>query len=265
MTPCPILRQEEKFTFISKRTHQPKHSPNGREPEGSEGNRFLCSARIIFGAWGMSRGDKGEPEWGHMGSHNGVMAGVIYGRAAMRYDSWSHVGQSREGRQDTLTLIPEAEEEMKIDGFWHWRKEIWLNMSDKIFWIELGFKKKQTDILRDSSIEEGNGNPFQYFFLENPRDRGACWAAIYGVTQSWTRLTRLSSSSSTSMSTKEIYLSGEKNSDREDTLEMQTPEWRRHSREGEERCRPQRPPAATCQWVPTVQAGSCEPLLKKST
>ena len=59
-------------------------------------------------------------------------------------------------------------------------------MSDKIFWIELGFKKKQTDILRDSSIEEGNGNPFQYFFLENPRDRGACWAAIYGVTQSRT-------------------------------------------------------------------------------
>ena len=32
--------------------------------------------------------------------------------------------------------------------------------------------------------------------LENPRDRGACWAAVYGVAQSWTGLTRLSSSSS---------------------------------------------------------------------
>ena len=32
--------------------------------------------------------------------------------------------------------------------------------------------------------------------LENPRDRGAWWAAVYGVTQSWTRLKRLSSSSS---------------------------------------------------------------------
>ena len=31
---------------------------------------------------------------------------------------------------------------------------------------------------------------------ENPRDRGACWAAVYGVTQSQTRLKRLSSSSS---------------------------------------------------------------------
>ena len=33
-------------------------------------------------------------------------------------------------------------------------------------------------------IEEGNGNPLQYSCLENPRDRGAWWAAAYGVTQS---------------------------------------------------------------------------------
>ena len=33
-------------------------------------------------------------------------------------------------------------------------------------------------------------------YLENPRDRGAWLAAIYGVAQSWTRLKRLSSSSS---------------------------------------------------------------------
>ena len=39
-----------------------------------------------------------------------------------------------------------------------------------------------------SSIEEGNGNPLQFFCLENPRDRGAWWAAVYGVTQSQTRL-----------------------------------------------------------------------------
>ena len=41
----------------------------------------------------------------------------------------------------------------------------------------------------------GNGNPLQYSCLENPRDRGAWWAAIYGVTRSRTRLKRLSSSS----------------------------------------------------------------------
>ena len=44
-------------------------------------------------------------------------------------------------------------------------------------------------------IGEGNGNPLQYSCLENPRDGGAWWAAIYGVEQSWTRLKRLSSSS----------------------------------------------------------------------
>ena len=46
-----------------------------------------------------------------------------------------------------------------------------------------------------SCIGEGNGNPFQCSCLENPRDRGAWWAAVYGVTQSQTRLSWLSSSS----------------------------------------------------------------------
>ena len=47
-----------------------------------------------------------------------------------------------------------------------------------------------------SCIGEGNGTPLQYSCLENPRDGRAWWAAVYGVTQSWTRLKRLSSSSS---------------------------------------------------------------------
>ena len=47
-----------------------------------------------------------------------------------------------------------------------------------------------------SCAGEGNGSPLQHSCLENPRDRGAWWAAIHGVTESWTRLTRLSSSSS---------------------------------------------------------------------
>ena len=32
--------------------------------------------------------------------------------------------------------------------------------------------------------EEGNGNPLQCSCLENPRDGGAWWAAVYGVAQS---------------------------------------------------------------------------------
>ena len=47
-----------------------------------------------------------------------------------------------------------------------------------------------------SCIGEGNGNPLQCSCLENLRDRGAWWAAVYGVAQSWTQLKRLSSNSS---------------------------------------------------------------------
>ena len=47
-----------------------------------------------------------------------------------------------------------------------------------------------------SCTGEGNGNPLQCSCLENPRDGGAWWAAIYGVAQSRTRLKWLSSSSS---------------------------------------------------------------------
>ena len=45
-----------------------------------------------------------------------------------------------------------------------------------------------------SCIGEGNGNPLQCSCLENPRDGGAWWAAVYGVAQSRTRPKQLSSS-----------------------------------------------------------------------
>jgi len=47
-----------------------------------------------------------------------------------------------------------------------------------------------------SCIGEEKGNLLQCSCLENPRDGGAWWAAVYGVAQSRTRLKRLSSSSS---------------------------------------------------------------------
>ena len=46
-----------------------------------------------------------------------------------------------------------------------------------------------------SCIGEGNGTPLQCSCLENPRNSGARWAAVYGVAQSRTRLKQLSSSS----------------------------------------------------------------------
>ena len=59
--------------------------------------------------------------------------------------------------------------------------------SDTTEWLPFHFSLSCTG--------EGDGNPVQCSCLENPRDKGAWWAAVYGVTQSWTRLKWLSSSS----------------------------------------------------------------------
>ena len=56
-----------------------------------------------------------------------------------------------------------------------------------------------------SCIEEGNGNPLQYSCLKNPRDGRAWWAAVYGVSQSQTRLKQLSSSSSISLEDSSVF------------------------------------------------------------
>ena len=64
--------------------------------------------------------------------------------------------------------------------------------SDTTQWLHFHFSL--------SCIGEGNGNLRQCSCLENPRDGGAWWAAVYGVTQSRTRLRRLSSSCSSSSS-----------------------------------------------------------------
>ena len=55
-------------------------------------------------------------------------------------------------------------------------------------------------------IGEGNGNPLQCSCLENPKDGIAWWAAVYGVTQSRTRLKRLSSSSSSDVPLPNLFL-----------------------------------------------------------
>ena len=57
-----------------------------------------------------------------------------------------------------------------------------------------------------SCTGEGNSNPLQCSCLENPRDGGAWWAAVYGVAQSPTRLKRHSSSSSRKRIISEISL-----------------------------------------------------------
>ena len=73
--------------------------------------------------------------------------------------------------------------------------------SDTTEWLHFDFSL--------SCIGGGNGNPLQCSCLENPRDSGAWWAAVYGVAQSRTRLKGLSSSSSSILHTM-IYFPREK-------------------------------------------------------
>ena len=79
----------------------------------------------------------------------------------------------------------------------------WKNPMDGVAWwvqpmgsLRVGTTERLDFHFSLSCIGEGNGNPLPCSFLENPRDGGAWWAAVYGVTQSQTRLKRLSSNSS---------------------------------------------------------------------
>ena len=69
------------------------------------------------------------------------------------------------------------------------------NQSDW-WWASLFQAVDKCSLKNFQNLFYGNGTPLQYSCLENPRDGGAWWAAVYGVAQSQTRLKRLSSSSS---------------------------------------------------------------------
>ena len=91
----------------------------------------------------------------------------------------------RRWRHPTPVLLPgKSHGRRSLVGCSPWGRE----ESDMTEWLPFHFSL--------SCIEEGNGNPLQCSCLENPRDGGAWWAAIYRVTQSWTWLKWLSSSSS---------------------------------------------------------------------
>ena len=87
--------------------------------------------------------------------------------------------------QPTPVLLPrKSHEQRRLEGCSPWRP--W--GSDTTEWLHFHFSLSCTG--------EGNGNPLQCSCLENPRDGGAWWAAVYGVTQNRTWMKQLSSSSS---------------------------------------------------------------------
>jgi hypothetical protein len=64
--------------------------------------------------------------------------------------------------------------------------ETWIHLSLSIH-IPIVLGDKESLLYKSNTIPgEGNSNPLQYSCLENPRDKGAWWAAIYGVARSQT-------------------------------------------------------------------------------
>ena len=93
--------------------------------------------------------------------------------------------ERRRQRHPTPVLLPgKSPGRRSLVGCSPWGR----SESDTTEWLHFHFSL--------SCIGGGNSNPLQCSRLENPRDGGAWWAAVYGVAQSWTRLKWLSSSSS---------------------------------------------------------------------
>ena len=94
-----------------------------------------------------------------------------------------HFGQRRQWHPTPVLLLGKSHGWRNLVGCSPWgHTEL-----DTTEWLHFHFSL--------SCIGEGNGNPLQCSCLENPRDGGAWWAAVYGIAQSQTRLKRLSSSS----------------------------------------------------------------------
>ena len=90
----------------------------------------------------------------------------------------------RQWQPTPVLLLGKSHGRRSLVGCSPWgRKE-----SDTTEWLHFHFSLSCTG--------EGNGNPLQFSCLENPRDRGAWWAAIYVVAQSRTWLKQLGNSSS---------------------------------------------------------------------
>ena len=109
----------------------------------------------------------------------------------------------------SLRVGHDWETSLSLFSFIHWRRrwqptpvflpgesQGWGGLVGCCLWgrTELDTTERLPFHLSLSCIGEGNGNPLQCSCLENPRDGEAWWVAVYGVTQSRTRLKWLSSS-----------------------------------------------------------------------
>ena len=139
--------------------------------------------RKIKTFWGEDRRDRKDPKWASRGEKVHYLKWKnTLNRIKTRLDP---VGRRR--WHPTPVLLPgKSPGQRSLVGC----STLGLEELDTTEWLHFHISLSCTG--------EGNGNPLQCSCLENPRDRGAWWAAVYGVAQSWIWLKRLSSSSSRS-------------------------------------------------------------------
>ena len=102
---------------------------------------------------------------------------------ACEYATYVSIWQRRQWHPTPVLLPGKSHGRRSLEGCSPWGR--W--RSDMTEWLHFHFSL--------SCIGEGNGNPLQCSCLENPKDGGAWWAAVYGVAKSRTWLKWLSSSS----------------------------------------------------------------------
>ena len=116
-----------------------------------------------------------------------LLPGNAHGRRSLVGCSlWGHSQRRRQWHPTPVLLPGKSHGWRRLAGYSPWGREE-LDMTERLhFHFSL------------SCIGEGNGNPLQCSCLENPRDGGAWWAAVYEVMKSQTRVKQLSSSNSSS-------------------------------------------------------------------
>ena len=180
-------------------------------PNGSTGKESACNKRdtrdlgLIPGSGRFPGGGDGNPlQYSFLENplNRGAWRATIWGRR-VRHDwsDWAHgvlifkqnefylvkirTSERRRRWHPTPVLLPgKSHGRSSLVGCSPWGRE----ESNRTERLHFHFSL--------SCIGEGNGNPLQCSCLENPRDGGAWWAAVSGVSQSRTRLKWLSSSSS---------------------------------------------------------------------
>ena len=171
-------------------------------PGESQGRRSLVSCRL----WGCKESDITEPL-----SLTYVCAVDSQSSSLIPNISWTLYSIAYIGWVNLIDMIYRAPCDL-AQGSLYFRRRQWQPTPELLPGKTLGWRSlvgyspwghEESDMtvwthchFSLSCTGEGNGNPLQCSCLENPRDGGAWWADVYGVTQSRTWLKRLSSSSS---------------------------------------------------------------------